>query len=879
MKPILQSLATVSAATLALLPIAVGLDIAGVFWWTQYVAGLAISALCVASLTSLASESKPPTRSLRLLVPIGLWLLFVLFQGSSQRESVATAFSAATLQAYQDWAGTAIPASSDGSIDAANPTAATRYPLTIDAGSTRHYSAVLALLMPLMMASLLLYQFPKHVLILLAVVASGVAVHSFFGFWFQFFPEHSLRPIANVSTDTGFGSFVNRNNAALHLNIGLAASLGLLTWLYLEKVQHISSAAAFDLLEYLSAMVTPIGILAVLTLCLNVAGLLACGSRSGLLACVIAMPFCLGRMGPSRRVIAAVVGLCVLAMSIWIILPSNDEVTTVTRLESIGETSGEGISNNVRWAHWADGLDTAIAHLPGGSGLATYGYAYLPFQTTSAGSWFQHADNLYLELLVEQGIAGIILASTLLFLLIQSLLALRASAEPIDAAIGVAFSFLLVVLAVSQIFDFGLIIPSNLFLVSILAATLVVRAGQVAAQTTSTKRPGWLGRIPSLTFSGSTLVVLLIGSLATQQLHRDSIEEYRVMDGKIRYETDKLDLAKTQSLAMELAAWGQTHRSARLFDLASTVAFQAGRLAELPTTEQTTPEELAQAYRQSSLRNRRKQSAGESDDTSNEHLFGAAPTKPDAVAAYQQSVNAAISSLRVLPLGIESRAKIAYLDFVHRDPTAMHQSLKQLSSLQENNPQQLLRIAALAADANDLEIATRALQKTLVLSSASVPAALAIAIRNKGIAIDAIIPDEAFAQRAASGHLLSQIKDDGQRDERIDAFLSRSVARFECETASSAKQQAYCYKIQSDVLFQLGQPDQGLQALRRSVDVYPADYAAWFRLIDQLRRQGLLGEAGDVAFEGRKLFPNNDRFRVLQQAIAREQAASQESNQ
>ena len=99
----------------------------------------------------------------------------------------------------------------------------------------------------------------------------------------------------------------------------------------------------------------------------------------------------------------AVIGL-ILAIAI-VLIPSSESSGSYARLREGFQEPG-WISSDGRMLHWPDGLIASTAYLPLGSGLASYSYAYLPFQSDNPSEWFHHADNLWLEMLVEQGIVG-----------------------------------------------------------------------------------------------------------------------------------------------------------------------------------------------------------------------------------------------------------------------------------------------------------------------------------------------------------------------------------------------------------------------------------------------------------------------------------------
>ncbi|WP_171187134.1 O-antigen ligase family protein, partial [Alienimonas chondri] len=250
----------------------------------------------------------------------------------------------------------------------------------------------------------------------------------------------------------GFFASMNRGHAAELMNLGLAAVLGLLA------TGGGRAAAACGVVI--------------------AAGLVVAGSRAGLAAvpvgllCVGGGLAFLGRRGangethPSaeagaifdrqraRWVVAAgvVTVLGGAAMSLW---QFEVEDTTIGRLEeSWTSTFEEQIS--FRWEHWKDAIGVA-GDLPFfGAGLGTHRYATPPYQTEPATSWATHADNQYVETLVEGGIAG-------LFLLAATAIGLfwgvrRAGAAGAGDAVVVA-GYAVGAIAVHGAFDYGITRP------------------------------------------------------------------------------------------------------------------------------------------------------------------------------------------------------------------------------------------------------------------------------------------------------------------------------------------------------------------------------------------------------------------------------------
>ncbi len=129
-------------------------------------------------------------------------------------------------------------------------------------------------------------------------------------------------------------------------------------------------------------------------------------------------------------------------------------------------------------------MPTAFHYLPGGAGLGAYRYAYLPYQQHSSGAWFQNADNLYLEMIVEGGLWLPLLLIFAAVVVLTSLLRLsRVKKSPTTTAIVVASWYLFASMAVSQFFDFGVLLPANYLTIAILIGALLGHADQQLNRT------------------------------------------------------------------------------------------------------------------------------------------------------------------------------------------------------------------------------------------------------------------------------------------------------------------------------------------------------------------------------------------------------------
>ena len=98
-----------------------------------------------------------------------------------------------------------------------------------------------------------------------------------------------------------------------------------------------------------------------------------------------------------------------------------------------------------------------------GSGLGTYRYVYYQYQRQPCGSWDYHAENQYLETLIECGLPGIALMLTMIVVVaIAGWRLLRARVGRRTGAFAIAGIFALCGQAIANFFDPGLYAPANM---------------------------------------------------------------------------------------------------------------------------------------------------------------------------------------------------------------------------------------------------------------------------------------------------------------------------------------------------------------------------------------------------------------------------------
>ncbi len=289
-----------------------------------------------------------------------------------------------------------------------------------------------------------------------------------------------LPGILNDATGHPFGSFIYKNAGAAAILPALASLLALkmITDRGGRATNQWQTVARF-------AILFAGGIL--------ISGLVASLSRGAWFALLIGGAVVAPVVGISirdRRSWFVVAGLAALMLAIAMTTGITDDIS-----KRAGQIDGELMSQDQRWGEWADGFQTALAHLPSGSGLGTYGYASLPFQSEPRGYWFRDAHNQFLEVFTETGLIGIsILVSGIVWFSLVSIGLVRQSRAASSRrnsghrellAWGVVGIAIICFGVVQSSFDFVLKIPANMMLYAILISVIAT----VATPTHQSRMP------------------------------------------------------------------------------------------------------------------------------------------------------------------------------------------------------------------------------------------------------------------------------------------------------------------------------------------------------------------------------------------------------
>ncbi len=273
-----------------------------------------------------------------------------------------------------------------------------------------------------------------------------------------------------------FGPFVNRNNGAgyLLLTFACAVSSFVIAWTPYGLGPKLarggpSRATSSERLVGVLARLTPEVLLSGVAVVGIAIGVLMSMSRAGvaglLAAGLILIPAL--RLWESRRgvLVLAFAGLAVSGV-IW--LGQSEQI--VKRLGSLASLpqAFEG-----RVEHWQEVMSLVGDDPWTGSGWGTYGLVNPVYLSRNHDAWFQHAENQYLEILVEAGVGGLgLFVMAWLLLAIAAGSSVRRDQAGRQLASGICGLLTVASLSVISLTDFSLSIGSILLTLALVGGTV-----------------------------------------------------------------------------------------------------------------------------------------------------------------------------------------------------------------------------------------------------------------------------------------------------------------------------------------------------------------------------------------------------------------------
>ncbi len=891
-------MAWLAALLLCMAPVLIGADSGGVLPWTQWAAAVACVVAIGLALPDCLAGPQPGSwhrHTLAILVLAVAGYGFV--QALPLPGRIAGSLAPGSAAAYSTWLSPLRIVPQDAEL------LQTTWPrISIDATRTRTAAWLTVMIAGYaMLASQLFTDRSRLQLLLIALALTGAAQAGLGLYQLLTAPDATAWGIRSQYGGKPFGSFVNRSNATVMLNLGLAGSLGLIAWRLAALTGAPLNAERFPLTELLDIAFDRLAALALMTASLSIIGLMICGSRSGLVGLVGGFMLALGMVQSANRLRGFVATSLGLGLMVAIVMVNLN--LSALSVERLGATAGEIIEKadvqDGRFPHWRDGFVAATQQPATGWGWGVYRYAYLPFQKTSAGVWFVNADNLWLEVLVEIGAVGMALVGLSIFVIIRSLSQLALSADPIDHGLVIAGWFALGALAFSQFFDFGLRIPANSIMAAILFSVVISRRYSAGSRVVNSQPrrsfrldlvsseaqsslPATRNRSPrvggALMIFAGLAVIAAANALAWQARGDKAIRMARRLPQDNRIDV-RVAEAVTASLMTYLNA--NPHDSDALAEL-SRLETDLARIRAARQISQSSPRqsvtELLGSFSRPQLR-----TAWYSESAANfVPLFSdqhSSAAKSDSKSrntrlhfdnALSNAREHAVAALAASPFSPEARFRVLALDFAGGDPQQSVELLQQAATLRKQNTAALLHAGDLAAEAGDWQFAASSWKR-----AAHLQPGLAVTVLRRITSTPQLRPDDVISNSPQSLRVAASIEI--AKSDPDAALLARAVEELRRSLPSEVLQRASQLRLIAKIQNKLNRSDDAVATLQQATLIHPRDVNLRLEYASALLAVGKFDEAKEQARIGRQIAPSDSRFEILIHHIANQVESAQAS--
>ena len=907
------------AAILAAVPAFAAADSGGVLPWTQWALGCAGAvSLVFAIIVCVATGGRVSLNTHSLVAVLLLISLFSVLQLVPLPSSILASGSAT---AYAEAVEIIAFVPNDKAAMNSSGHLGT-HPISIAPWLTKETAALMSIITAYVAIGSMVFVTRSTVTILLIGISFTGAIQAGFGIY-QILadPSATVWGIKSIYGGAPFGSFVNRSSAAVLMNFGMAASVGLIAWRLAAMSGATIDGDEFPFRELLDVIFDRIAMVAIVCALLCASGLLACGSRGGLVGALAGFLMAFGivqSLHKGKGLIPAFffVGLMAAILLLKFELPA----TSIERLQKTPDSSilETGLQDG-RWDHWKDGWQAGMAQPLVGWGAGCYRYAYLPFQQFSGGAWFVNADNLWLEWFVEMGLIGVVLAAVAAAIFIKALRNLNSSPDPIDHGLATAGWFALGAILVSQFFDFGVRIPANSIVGALMVGGVVGRCSVIgffvdvrqrksdrsAPNRESDPHDSFIKNNKRPFFTG--LIMLLLCALfllpSISHLSAEANADHLRRLARILPRGPQFNPIIAQEIELGLQSHVATHPDDfnSQLQLSKLTVDSARYKAARDAMQDPNNSDWVASYRKLAplvLRSIWYQSAGEeaasplnsieSGETtgkrsSAEPLFPISDSKDESIASLLDTVQAtdivlqerrvefgaklasarfrALEALLYCPLSAETHATLAGLDFAGGSAEQSARLLSRMIVLRSRNSRSLLLAGQLASEGYLWDVAKRAWQTAMRLDPGITLAVLQSINENGPLSASDLLPESPDAVSIVVDRELIKTSPDR-------AMLGRAAEILQRELPADRVMRANRLMLIAKIYSKREQPAIAAENLAKVVAIQPSNLEARYQYAVSLRAAGNLPEARQQARAGRKIAPKDLRFEQLLTAMS-----------
>ncbi|MGQ9574324.1 MAG: O-antigen ligase family protein [Thermoguttaceae bacterium] len=532
-----------------------------------------------------------------------------------------------------------------------------------------------------------------------------------------------------VEDSQPFGPLVNRNNAAGYLNLCLAAALGVAIWL----VRRARRSAGFhDRLLQRATPLRRLGRGAVAFFARLDAGQIVAFS---LAAAIVAGIVC----SLSRGAWIATAGAAVLAGLVVVATRRSTAPLAVLGLVAaagIGLAGWIGMSRSASFRlsrlldvnysplqHWEESVRAVPDFWRLGSGLGTYRYVYGLYQDKPRELFFYHAENQYLEALVEAGVFGLGLVLAMIALVAWGVWhVLRYDPDPRGATFGMVALFALSSQVLHALFDFGLSIPANMLSFALVCGAVAGRAAQLADRG---PLPA-LVRFPRVGWAPSALALLLVAActwgfreLSSLAVVEDALADSRFAETPSAASAEDLQqaIARLDAALQQRPDDAEAHfRAAAVWmQLYRVRAFEQLRRGRLQALDEATVRELSWKLASPVVLHRRLHEFARFGPRQRLEKLR---REPLVAANLRPALDQLLQARRCCPLIPEVHLGLGELQGLVADPAGDEVHLERARRLAPTDPRRLFELGLLSFQADRFEAAYDNWKRCLTFSTA-----------------------------------------------------------------------------------------------------------------------------------------------------------------
>ena len=393
-----------------------------------------------------------------------------------------------------------------------------------------------------------------------------------------------------------FASFVSRNNAGGFLLLCLACGLCICFWVYSRRDSNTRvRESTFDelsnpleklwfLTRWFFAELTGLKLAVVLLTVLIGIGVVASASRGTFVALAIATivsGIAVTFAGAKRKAIPVLVLLLVVSF-VGVIWGGFDK-KIAKRFESVDSVAE--IQSDNRISLWLDTIPMVQDFWITGSGVGTFRYLHRSYLSKNSKFVFVHAENQYIEALIEAGIIGLLLViGSIALALLAARKIIKDKGSSRSLGVGVMGIFAVTATAVHNFFDFGLYAPANAILFASIVGTICASASIIGSPRRSirgeskkkkSKKPSMHVRAAQRTIVICLAIFLIFfGTISAVGTYKSSLIERAMYATRFRndpttFEIEELDrgIQQLEKAARGIASEEATLRLARLYEL------------------------------------------------------------------------------------------------------------------------------------------------------------------------------------------------------------------------------------------------------------------------------------------------------------------------